>query len=85
MKVGGHQGSVLLLLVFAIVVDVVTESVRNSLMSEMYMHVDDLVVMSEMIEGLRERVLEMEGGIREQGAEGEPQRDKSGTSEWSRR
>ena len=35
VKVGVHQGSVLLPLVFAIVVDVVTESVRNGLMSEM--------------------------------------------------
>ena len=29
-------------------------------------------------------VLEMEGGIQEQGAEGEPQEDKSG-SEWGRK
>ena len=31
-----------------------------------------------------EAVLEMEGGIREQGTEGEPREDKSG-SEWDRR
>ena len=42
------------LLVFAIVVDVVTENVRNGLMSEM-LYVDDLVLMSEMMEGLREK------------------------------
>ena len=54
VKVGVHQGSVLLPLVFAIVVDVVTESVRNSLMSEM-MCADDLVLMSETMEGLREK------------------------------
>ena len=40
MKVGVHQGSV-----FVIVVDVVTENVRNGLMSEMY--ADDLVLMGE--------------------------------------
>ena len=34
MKVGVHQGSVLSPLVFAIVVDVVTENVRNGLTSE---------------------------------------------------
>ena len=34
VKVGVHQGSVLSPLVFAIVVDVVTENVRNGLMSE---------------------------------------------------
>ena len=35
VKVGVHQGSVLLPLVFAIMVDVVTENVKNGLMSEM--------------------------------------------------
>ena len=55
VKVGVHQGSVLLPLVFAIVVDVVTESVRNGLMSEMW-YADELVLMSETMEGLREKV-----------------------------
>ena len=54
MKVGVHQGSVLSPLVFAIVVDVVTENVRNGFMSEMLFS-DDLVLMSEMMEGLREK------------------------------
>ena len=49
VKVGVHQGSVLLLLVFVIVVDVVTKSVRNGLMSEMW-YADDLVLMSETME-----------------------------------
>ena len=53
MKVGVHQGSVLSPLIFVIVVDVVTESVRNGLMSEM-LYADDLVLMSETMEGLRE-------------------------------
>ena len=35
MKVGVHKRSMLLPLVFAIMVDVVMESVRNGLMSEM--------------------------------------------------
>ena len=55
MKIGVHQGSAH----FAIVVDVITESVRN-----------DLVLTSEMMEGQREKfwkwkgeVLEMEGSI----------------------
>ena len=52
MKVGVHQGSVLSPLVFAIVVDVVTENVKNGLMSGM-LYVDDLVLMSETMEGLR--------------------------------
>lgn len=54
VKVGVHQGSVLSPLVFAIVVDVVTESVREGLMSDM-LYADDLVLMSESMEGLREK------------------------------
>ena len=54
VKVGVHQGSVLSPLVFAIVVDVVTESVRNGLMSEL-LYADDLVLISETMEGLREK------------------------------
>ena len=54
VKVGLHQGSVLSPLVFVIVVDVVTESVRNSLMSEL-LYTDDLVLTSETMEGLREK------------------------------
>ena len=46
VKVGVHQGSVLSPLVFAIMVDVVTESVRNGLVSEM-LYADDLVLMHE--------------------------------------
>ena len=46
--------TVLSLLVFVIVVDVVMVSVRNGLISEM-LYVDDLVLMSETIEGLREK------------------------------
>ena len=64
---------------FAIVVDMVMENVRNGLMNEM-LYADDLVLTSEMMEGGTEReVLEMEGGIREQGAEGEPRKDISGS------
>ena len=54
VKVGVHQGSLLSPLVFAIVVDVVTENVRNGLMSEM-LYADDLVLTSETMEGLREK------------------------------
>ena len=54
VKVGVHQGSVLSPLVFVIVVDVVTESVRNGLMSEM-LNADGLVLTSETMEGLREK------------------------------
>ncbi|XP_068690702.1 cytochrome b5 reductase 4-like [Montipora foliosa] len=54
VKVGVHQGSMLWALVFSIMVDVVTESVKNDLMSEM-LYGDDLVLTSETMEGLREK------------------------------
>ena len=50
VKVSVYQGTVF----FAIVVDMVTESVRNGLMSEMF-YADDLVLTSETMEGLREK------------------------------
>ena len=52
VKVGVHQGSALSPLLFAIVVDVITESVRNGLM----LCADDLVLTSETMEGLGEKV-----------------------------
>ena len=78
-----YQGSVLSPLVFAIVIDVVTENVRNCLMSEM-LYTDDLVLTRETMEGLKEKFWKWKEANREQGAEGEPQEDKSG-SEWCRR
>ena len=54
VKVGVHQASALSPLLFPIVVDVIMESVKNGLMSEM-LYVDDLVLTSEMMEGLREK------------------------------
>ena len=49
-----HQGSALSPLLFAIVVDETTESVRNGLMSER-MYSNDLVLTSKTMEGLREK------------------------------
>ena len=54
VKVGVHQVSALSPLLFAIVVDVITESVRIGLMSDM-LYADDLVLTSETKEGLREK------------------------------
>ena len=48
VKVGVHQGSALSPLLFAIVVDVITERARNGLMSEM-LYADYLVLTSETI------------------------------------
>ena len=54
VKVGVRQGSVLSPLLFAIVADLVTENVRNGLMSEM-LYADDMALTSETMEGLREK------------------------------
>ena len=51
VKVGKHQGSVLLQLLVAIVVDVITENARRSVVNEI-LHADDLVFMSETMERL---------------------------------
>ena len=51
VKVGVHQGSVLSPLVFAIVIDVVTENAREGLMSEI-LYADDLALISETMEGV---------------------------------
>ena len=54
--VGLHQGSVLSPLLFAIVVNVVAENAREGLMKEV-LYADDIVLMVEMMEDLKERFL----------------------------
>ena len=56
VKVGMHQGSVLSPFLFAVFVDVVTEFARRGALSEL-LYADDLVLMSETIEGLTNRFL----------------------------
>ena len=50
-----HQGSVLSHFLFAVVVDV-TESAREDALSEL-LYADDIVLMSETIEGLRNKFI----------------------------
>ena len=54
IKVGVHQESMLSPLLFAILVDVITENARRSVVNEL-LYADDLVLMSEMMEDLKER------------------------------
>ena len=56
VKVRMHQGSVLSPFLLAVVVDVVTEFVREGALSEL-LFADDLVVMSETIEGVRDKFI----------------------------
>ena len=54
VKVGVHQGSVLSPLLFAIVVDVITENARKGVVNKL-LYADDLVMMSANMEDLKER------------------------------
>ena len=54
VNVGVHQGSVLSPLLFAIVVDVVTENARRAEVNEL-IYADDLILMSETMEDLKKR------------------------------
>ena len=53
-RIGVHQGFVFTPLIFAIVVDVVTEHAKEGLLNKI-LYTDDLVLMSESLEDLRER------------------------------
>ena len=57
VKVGMNQVSVLSPFLFALVVVVVSEFTREGVLSEL-LYADDLVHMSETIEGLRDKFLE---------------------------
>ena len=54
VKAGVQQGSVLSLLLFLIVADVVTKNARRGVVNEL-LYADDLALMSEDIEDLKER------------------------------
>ena len=56
IKVKNHHGSVLSHFLFAVVVDVVTEFVREGALSEL-LYADNLVLMSETIKDLRDKFL----------------------------
>ena len=55
-KVGMYQGSVLSPFLFAVVVDVVTEFASEGALSEL-LYANDLILMSETIEGLMNKFL----------------------------
>ena len=62
MKVGLHQGSVQSPLLFAAVMDVVSNEARSGLPSEL-LYTDDLVLMAPTIEQLGRRVAEWRASL----------------------
>ena len=58
VQVGVHQGSVILLLLFAITVDNITESARDELMNEI-LYADDLISISESIKNSKEKFFKL--------------------------
>ena len=63
VKVGMRQGSVLSPFLFALVVDVVTEFARESALSVL-LYADEIVIMSETIMGLRDKVVKWKEALR---------------------
>ena len=66
VKVGVHQRSVLLALLLAIVVDVITEKTRRGVVNKS-LYPDDLVLMSETMEHLKERFWNWKDALKSKG------------------
>ena len=64
--VGVYEAFILSPLLFAIVMDVVTENARESLVEEI-LYADNLALMSEMMEGLEERFLQWRSALESKG------------------
>ena len=66
VKVGVYQGSVRPPLLFAIVVDVITKNGRRGVVNEL-LYVDDLVLMKETMEDLKERFWSWKDALESEG------------------
>ena len=75
VNVGVHQGSVLTPLLFAIVVDVITENARRGVVNEL-LYADDLVIMSEDMEDLKERFCNWKDALESKGLKVQPEKQK---------
>ena len=94
VKIGLHQGSVLLQLLFAIVVNVITKNVRRGLVNEL-LYADDLLLMSKTMEALKEKFWNWKVALKSRGfkvirkrkviasrSEGELFKNRSSKSLW---
>ena len=70
-----HQGCVLSPLIFSIVVDVVTEHAREGLLNEI-LYADDLMLMSESLDDLRERFQRWRSALEDKGLKGNVEKTK---------
>ena len=66
VKVHVYEGSVLLPLLFAIVVDVITKNARRDVVNEL-LYADDLVLMSETIDDLKKRFCNWKDALESEG------------------
>ena len=66
VRVGVHQGSAPSPLIFAIVIDVVTEHAREGLLNEI-LYADDLVLMKESLDDLKERLQRWRSALEDKG------------------
>ena len=66
VKVGMHQGYVLSPFLFAVVVDAVTELTRESAFRDL-LYADDLVLKSETIKGLRNKLIKWKEAFKSKG------------------
>ena len=66
VQVGVHQGSVLSPLLFAIAVNIISENAREGLMNEI-LYANDLVLMSESMENLKEKTLKWQEAFESKG------------------
>ena len=66
VQVGVHQESVLSSLLLAIAVDIISENARERLMNHI-LYADDLVLMSESIENLKEKFLKWKEAFESKG------------------
>ena len=66
VKVGVHQRSVLSPLLLAIAVDVITKNARRGVVNEL-LYADDLVIMSEDMEDLKERFWNWKNALESKG------------------
>ena len=66
MKVGLHQGSVLSPLLFVTVKEITTTELRAGLPEEL-LYADDLILMAESEESLREKIVKWRSGLEAKG------------------